>query len=73
VARCAYVFLESKGPQDSRPLYRVRMAQDGTWAVDWCPWLALTATDRREAVASARAAVATWLDVDGSDVDVVIG
>jgi hypothetical protein len=28
-----------------RPLYRVRIAQDGTRTVDWCPWLSLTATD----------------------------
>jgi hypothetical protein len=53
-----------------RPLYRVRMAQDGRWAVDWCPWLPLAATDRREAVAAARAAVAGWLEVDGSMVEV---
>jgi hypothetical protein len=55
-----------------RPLYRVRMAQDGTWAVDWCPWLTLTATDRRGAAAAARAAVADWLEVDGSAVEVAV-
>jgi hypothetical protein len=47
-----------------------RDAQDGAW---WCPWLALTATDRREAVDAARIAVAAWLEVDAKAVEVVAG
>jgi hypothetical protein len=54
-----------------RPLFRVRKVQDGTWAVDWCPWLTLPAAYRRESLSVARAAVAWWLGVDGSAVEVV--
>jgi hypothetical protein len=47
-----------------RPLYRVRIAQDGSWDVDWCPWLVGTAANRRVALAEARATIAEWLEVD---------
>jgi hypothetical protein len=47
-----------------RPLYRVRTAQDGSWSVEGCPWLSVTASDRRGARESATRAVADWLDVE---------
>ncbi len=47
-----------------RPLYRVTIAQDGSWAVEGCPWLSGKATSRHEALATARAAVAAMLEVD---------
>lgn len=53
--------------QGGRPLYRVGTAQDGRWVVDGCPWLPLTATNRHEALAAARATLSEPLDV-GPDV-----
>jgi hypothetical protein len=53
-----------------RPLYRVRMTEDGGWTIDGCPWLAGTAAGRREALAAAREAVAAMLDVAPDRFDV---
>ena len=47
-----------------RPLYRVRTAQDGSWRVEWCPWLVGTAANRVVALANARTTIAAWLEVD---------
>jgi hypothetical protein len=45
-----------------RPLYRLR-AQDGGWTVEGLPWVTVTTTGRREALAAARAGIAEWLNV----------
>ncbi len=49
---------------DQPPLYRVRMAPDGRYVVDWCPWLSIEASNRSEALAAARNAIAAWLEVE---------
>ena len=56
-----------------RPLYRVSAAQDGSWAVEWCPWLPTSSGSRSEALAAARAAIAEWLDVPPDSFDVEVG
>jgi hypothetical protein len=53
-----------------RPLYRVMTAQDGRWRVDTLPWVSVTATGRREALDEARAAIASWLDVEPDSFDI---
>jgi hypothetical protein len=55
-----------------RPLYRVVAAHDGRWAVEWCPWLSVDASDRRGALVAARAAVADWLGVPPDSFDVEV-
>jgi hypothetical protein len=45
------------------PTYRVRIAQDDAWTVEAAPWLTGTATGRSDALAAARAAIATMLEV----------
>jgi hypothetical protein len=52
-----------------RPAYRVT-AEDGRWHVDTLPWVPISATGRREALAEARAAIAAWLDVSAESFDV---
>jgi hypothetical protein len=56
--------------QGDRPMYRVRTAQDGRWAVLGCPWLSIDANDRRSAREAMRTAVAEWLGVDPDAFDV---
>jgi hypothetical protein len=68
-ARQAALRTIARGEQ---PLYRVRITQDGTWAVDWCPWLSIDATDRGDAMAEARTSVAGWLGVSPSTFDVEV-
>lgn len=53
-----------------RPLFRLQAAQDGSWAVDGCPWLVVPATGRRGAPSAARAVIAAWLDVPPDAFDV---
>ena len=55
-----------------RPLYRLQV-QHGYWTVDGMSWLAVIAAGRREALDSARSAIAAWLDApaEGFDVEVV--
>jgi hypothetical protein len=55
-----------------RPLYRVSAAPDGSWRVEWTPWVTLVATGRRAALEEARAAIAEWLDVPPIAFDVEI-
>jgi len=54
-----------------RPLYLIRMAQDGHWQVEGRPWLSIDARERRSALEGTRAAVAEWLGVDPDAFDVV--
>ena len=53
-----------------RPAYRVTAAEDGRWRVASLPWVSVTATSRREALAEARAAIAAWLEVSPEGFDV---
>ena len=53
-----------------RPGYRISKAQDGRWQIDALPWLSVSATGRREALDEARAAIATWLDVEPESFDI---
>jgi len=46
---------------------------DGHWYVLGYPWLSIGAKDRRSAVATTRAAVAEWLDVETDAFDVEAG
>ncbi len=46
------------------PVYRVRMAPDGRWSIEWTPWLPIEASNRDEALEAARAAIAAWLEVE---------
>ena len=55
-----------------RPAYRLRKAQDGRWTVSECPWLALAAMERREALSEAVRAVAGWLHCDADAFDVAV-
>ena len=54
----------------NRPAYRVTTPDDGRWRVDTLPWVAVTATGRREALDEARAAIAEWLGVAPDSFDV---
>ena len=53
-----------------RPGYRISTAQDGRWYVDALPWLAVSATSRRDALEAAKAAIAQWLDVSPDSFDI---
>jgi hypothetical protein len=53
-----------------RPAYRVRTDSDGRWIADALPSLAVSAATRREALKSARAVIAGWLDVPSDAFDV---
>ena len=59
--------------RDDGPVYRVLPAVDGHWYVLGYPWLSIGAEDRRSAVATTRAAVAEWLDVETETFDVEAG
>ena len=56
-----------------RPGSRLRAVQDGSWVVVELPWLSVVATDRREALDAARAAIAEWLEVQRDASDVAAG
>ena len=59
--------------RDDGPVYRVLPAVDGHWYVLGYPWLSIGAEDRRSAVATPRAAVAEWPDVETDAFDVEAG
>lgn len=53
-----------------RPSYRVRLAA-GAWEVEGAPWLSGPASSRSAALAAARTALATMLEVDPGAFEVV--
>ena len=53
-----------------RPAYRVTTDEDGRWGVATLPWVSVEATNRREALDAARAAIAAWLQVEPDAFDV---
>jgi hypothetical protein len=54
-----------------RPGYRIAETGDGeTIHVIELPWLGRIASERRDAIAQARASIAAWLGVDGDTFDV---
>ncbi len=54
-----------------RPGYRIAETGDGeTIHIVELPWLGRVATDRPNAIATARASIAAWLGVDGATFDV---
>ena len=52
-----------------RPAYRITTAQDGRWRVDALPWVSVTAEGRQDALVDARAAIASWLEVEPDSFD----
>jgi hypothetical protein len=56
-----------------RPVYRVRWAEEGRWIVVDAPWLSMAALTRGGALASARVAIAAWLEVESDAFDVEVG
>ncbi len=58
---------------DRSPSYRVRMAPDGRWSIEWTPWLRIEASNRDEAVEAARAVIAAWREIEPDRFEVEIG
>lgn len=56
-----------------RPGYRLTPSQDGRWELNALPWLPMTASNRLEALAAAKTAIAKWLEVHPGTFDVQIG
>jgi hypothetical protein len=52
-----------------RPGYRLRTAQDGSWAVEGNLGVTVTADTKRTALTAARAAIAAVLEVDPESFD----
>ncbi len=55
-----------------RPLYRVRTALDGSYAIVGSPWLPVPVVGRRESLAAVRVVIAAELDVPADAFDVAM-
>jgi len=57
-------------PQGGRPTFRIRASTQGSWTVEWCPWLPSVSGSRAEAADAARTVISAWLDVEATAFDI---